>query len=118
MRGRAGLTSPESLEILTWFDPTKARTMRRDVGKLLDRLAAVAGRLDIVSLLEQHPDHGVPFDDWALGLGRPRHARAVRRFRELELEAAKIHAATWDPATDRCDAAEVCTDCIKAKWAA
>ena len=39
MRGRAGLTSPDVLEVLTWLGPTKARTMRRDVGKLLDRTA-------------------------------------------------------------------------------
>jgi len=72
MRGRAGLTSADALEVLTWLEPTKARTMRRDVGKLLDRIATAVRDLDVIELLEQEPDDDVPFQDWALGLGDPR----------------------------------------------
>jgi len=38
-RGRAGVTSPDALEVLTWLEPTKARNLRRHVGKVLDRIA-------------------------------------------------------------------------------
>lgn len=68
MRGRAGLTSPEVLEVLTWLEPTKARTMRREVGRLLDRVAALAVDLDVLDLLERHPRRwcGVPrLGSWA-----------------------------------------------------
>lgn len=114
-RGRAGLTSPAVLEVLTWLDPTKARTMRRDVGKLLDRLATAGRALDIVDLLDQSPDDGVPFHDWALALGRPEHARALIRFREHELLSIKFHIATWDPVAERCAAHQVCPECIRAE---
>lgn len=39
LRGRTGLTSPEALEVLTWLGPSKARTRRRHVSKLLNRVA-------------------------------------------------------------------------------
>lgn len=118
MRGRAGLTSPEALEVLTWLDPTKARTMRRDVGKLLDRVTSVVRNLDIIRLLEQHPDDGVPFHDWALGLGSPRHARAIVNFREFEMWLIRAHIATWDPVSECCGAPDLCSECISAEYAA
>lgn len=117
MRGRAGLTSPDVLEVLTWLDPTKARTMRREVSKLLDRIALAVRSVDINELLEQHPDYGVPFDDWALGLGSPREARALAGFREYELSAIKFHIVTWDAVAERCGAPDLCPDCIRAEYA-
>lgn len=118
MRGRAGLTSPDVLEVLTWLEPTKARTMRREVGKLLDRVAAAAADLDVLDLLERHPDDGVTFQDWALGLGRPRHAQAAARFREFELAAIRFHNATWDPEAGVCGVPALCPECIRAEVAA
>lgn len=118
MRGRAGLTSPDVLEVLTWLDPTKARTMRREVGKLLDRVAAAGADLDVLDLLERHPDDGVTFQDWALGLGRPRHANAVARFREFELAAIRFHNVTWDPEAGVCGVPDLCPECIRTSYAA
>lgn len=118
MRGRAGLTSPDVLEVLTWLEPTKARTMRREVGRLLDRVAAAAVDLDVVDLLERHPDDGVMFQDWALGLGRPRHAQAVAKFREFELAAIRFHNATWDPEAGVCGVPDLCPECIRTSYAA
>lgn len=118
MRGRAGLTSPDVLEVLTWLEPTKARTMRREVGKLLDRVAVAAADLDVLDLLERHPDDGVTFQDWALGLGQLRHAQAVARFREFELVAIRFHNTTWDPDVGVCCMPELCPECIRAEFAA
>ncbi|NMR21490.1 hypothetical protein HIR71_14910 [Cellulomonas fimi] len=62
MRGRAGLTSPDVLEVLTWPEPTRARTMRREVGKVLDRVVVAAADLDVLGLLHNttwNPDVGV-----------------------------------------------------------
>lgn len=118
MRGRAGLTSPDVLEVLTWLEPTKARTMRREVGKLLDRVAAAAVDLDVLDLLERLPDDGVTFQDWALGLGRPRHAQAMAKFREFELAAIRFHNATWDPEAGVCGVPDLCPECIRTSYAA
>lgn len=101
MRGRAGLTAPESLESLTKLERKKARTMRRDVGKLLDRITALAESLDIELLLARYPDDGICFADWSFGLGRPRDAAAMRRFREVELSMIRAHVVTWDPVTEQ-----------------
>lgn len=118
MRGRAGLTSPDALEVLTWLEPTKARTMRRDVGKLLDRVAFAVRNRDIVELREQSSDDGVPFQGWALGLGNPREARAAAGFREFEVSTVRYHVATWDPATERCGGPGMCPQCIRAEYPA
>lgn len=118
MRGRAGLTSPDVVEVMTWLDPSRARTMRRQVGKILDRIASAVRGLDIVELLEQHPDDGVPFADWALGLGNPVAARAVAKFREHELSLIRFHIDTWDPVARRCAVSEWCPECIRAEYAA
>lgn len=118
MRGRAGLTSPDVLEVLTWLEPTKARTMRREVGRLLDRVGAAAVDLDVLDLLESHADDGVTLQDWALGLGRPRHAQAVAKFRGFELAAIRFHNATWDPEAGVCGVPDVCPECIRTSYAA
>lgn len=116
MRGRAGLTAPESLESLTKLEPKKARTMRRDVGKLLDRITAFAPSLDIEMLLARYPDDGICFADWSFGLGRPREAAAMRRFREEELSMIRAHAVTWDPVTEQCRAPDICPECMRAEF--
>lgn len=118
MRGRAGLTSPDVLEVLTWLEPTRARTMRREVGKLLDRVAVAAADLDVLGLLERHADDGVTFQDWALGVGRLRHAQAVARFREFELAAIRFHNTTWVPDVGVCGGSALCPECIRAEFAA
>lgn len=118
MRGRAGLTSPDVLEVLTRLEPSKARTMRREVGRLLDRVAAAAADLDVIDLLERHRDDGVTFQDWALGLGRPKHAQAVATFRAFELSAIRFHNATWDPDAGVCGVPALCPECIRAEFAA
>lgn len=116
MRGRAGLTALESLESLTKLESKKARTMRREVGKLLDRITALAPSLDIEMLLAQYPDDGICFADWSFGLGRPRDAAAMRRFREEELSMIRAHVVTWDPVTEQCGAPDICPECMRAEF--
>jgi hypothetical protein len=118
LRGRAGLTSPEALEVLTWLDPSKARTMRRRVGKLLNRVADHLRTVDIDQLLEDHPGDDVTYEDWVLGLGRPRHAAAARRLRDVELFLTRNHVATWDADAGRCGTPDICPECIRASQGA
>jgi hypothetical protein len=59
-----------------------------------------------------------PWERSTLLAGRQRsRSSSIATVTRGELEAAKVHAATWDAATDQCDAAEVCTACITAGWA-
>lgn len=113
LRGRAGLTSPGALEVLTWLDPSKARTMRRHVGHLLTLVAEHLRTVEIDQVLADYPGDDVPYEDWVLGLGRPRHAVAVRRFRDVELFLTRNHVATWDADAGRCGTPGICPDCIR-----
>ncbi|HPU13759.1 MAG TPA: hypothetical protein PLQ19_08195 [Aeromicrobium sp.] len=113
MRGRAGLTSPDALEALTKFEPRKARTRRREVGMLLDRIAVLAADLDVEMLLAQYPDDGVSFGDCVYGLGSPRQAAAMRNFRDDEVSMVRAHIATWDSVTERCGTPDICPECIR-----
>lgn len=94
------MTSPEALEVLTWPEPSKARCMRRHVGDLLTLVSDHLSSVDIAQVLEDYPGDDGPYEDWVLGLGRPRHAAAVRRFREVELFLTTNHVATWDAKQD------------------
>lgn len=117
-RGRAGITSPDALEVLTWLDHKKARTMRRRVTELLDRMTAFTRDLDLESLLES-ADDGLTFDEWRREHHDSRHASAYRRCREWMLEASRAHALTWDPLTQRCALEPwMCPDCIRDSYAA
>ncbi|UUZ58707.1 hypothetical protein [Nocardioides sp. B-3] len=117
-RGRAGVTSPDAPEILTWLDQTKARTMRRHVAELLDRVAAFARGQGLESLLESEGDD-LAFAEWARELGDSPEASAYRRCREWMLRATRAHALTWDPVTERCALEPwMCPDCIRAENAA
>lgn len=117
-RGRAGVTSPDALEILTWLDQKKARSMRRQVAELLDRVAEFARGLDLESLLESEDDD-LTFDEWLREHRDSRHASAYRRSREWMLELSRAHALTWDPVTERCAFEPwMCPDCIRAGYAA
>jgi hypothetical protein len=117
-RGRAGVTSPDALESLTWLDQTKARTMRRHVVDLLDRVAEFARGLDLQPLLESEGDD-LTFAEWARELGDSPEASAYRRCREWMLQATRAHALTWDPVTQRCALEPwMCPDCIRAENAA
>lgn len=117
-RGRAGVTSPDALEVLTWLEPTKARNLRRYVGKVLDRIANYVRSVDLQDLLDVHADDGLTFDDWVMGLGNPRTAAALRRFREWEVVTARAHALSWDPEIGQCAIAEMCPACVRASFAA
>lgn len=116
-RGRAGVTSPEVLEILTWLAPTKARSMRRHVGEVLDRISGYMRTIDLNRLLDQSDD-SVSFSDWVTALADPRTATTIRRFREWELATLRFHAQTWDSESGQCAVAEMCPACIRETEAA
>lgn len=118
LRGRAGVTSPDALEVLTWLDKKKARSMRRQVTELVERVASFARGLDLEPLLES-ADNELTFDEWLREHPDSRHASAYRRCREWMLEATRAHALTWNPVTERCAVEpRMCPDCIKASSAA
>ena len=118
LRGRAGVTSPDALEVLTWLDRTKARSMRRHVAELLDRVAEFTRGLDLESFLESEGDD-LTFAEWARELGDSPEASAYRRCREWMLKATRAHALTWDPVAERCALEPwMCPDCIRAENAA
>jgi len=78
LRGRAGMTSPDALEGLTWLKPSGARSMRRRVGELLDRVATYSR------------DHA-SLDDTG----------ALRRAREMVWTPFEVAMASRDPAMQR-----------------
>lgn len=117
-RGRAGITSPDALEILTWLDQKKARTMRRTVTELVQRVAEFSRELDLESLLESEDD-GLTFNEWLREHPDSRHASAYRRYREWMLEATRAHALTWDPVAKRCGVEpSLCLACVRDEGAA
>lgn len=102
MRGRAGLTAPDALEVLTWLDPSKSRTMRRTVGTLLDRIAAYAREHG--TQIDEDIQHFVTNDDWTFGefvmiAEDPKLAPTLRRFNQTEQVRIRC------PATDSVDSA-------------
>jgi hypothetical protein len=92
LRGRAGLTSPEALEVLTWLDPSKARSMRRHVGRLLTLVADQLRSVDIDQVVEDYPGDDVPYADWVLGLGG--HAMLLR-FVVSAMSSCSSRGTTW-----------------------
>jgi hypothetical protein len=92
--------------------------MRRHVGDLLTLVSDHLSSVDIAQVLEDYPGDDGPYEDWVLGLGRPRHAAAVRRFREVELFLTTNHVATWDANTRRCGTPDICPECIRASQGA
>lgn len=76
-KGIGGLASPHLAGVVGvphLVEAAKARTMRRDVGKLLYRVAAAVAGLDIFELLAVHSEDGVLFHEWGAEL-RPSPAR-------------------------------------------
>lgn len=85
LRGRAGLTTPGALEVLTWLEPSKARTMRRRVGDLLTRVASYAREygtnVDDDDLAEAHKD-GWTLIELSMMTGDPDKESMLRRWRD------------------------------------
>ena len=86
MRGRAGLTAPDALEVLTWLDPTKSRTMRRTVGALLDRVGAYAREHGIQ--IDPEVNARLARDDWRFDefvmlVGHPELEAKLRWFNQI-----------------------------------
>lgn len=102
MRGRAGLTAPDALEVLTWLDPSKSRTMRRNVAKLLDRVADYARENG--TQIDEDVRQFVAKDDWTFGefmmiLDNPKLAATLRRSNQADQVRIRC------PATDPVDSA-------------
>ncbi|CAN5317869.1 MAG: hypothetical protein ACSLEW_04805 [Nocardioides sp.] len=85
LRSRGGLTTPDALEVLTWLEPSKARTMRRRVGDLLKRVAVYAHQhgtwVDDEDLAEAHQE-GWTLIELSTIASDPAKERMLRRWRE------------------------------------
>lgn len=104
MRGRAGVTTPDALEVLTWLEPTKARTMRRTVGRLLDRIAEYAREHDSLrdaEAMRAARDSEWSFSEFAMISRNPAMAGYLRRFHQdlLLRSRCPVHCAA-DPGAE------------------
>ncbi|MFT4011783.1 MAG: hypothetical protein QM655_17260 [Nocardioidaceae bacterium] len=95
VRGRAGVTTPAALEVLTWLEPAKARTMRRTVGRLLSRVADYARAhhtLQDIEALRAARDSEWTFEEFVMIIGDPDMAGRLRRFHRHMLLTVRCQA--------------------------
>lgn len=113
LRGRAGVTAPAALEVLTWLEPTKARTMRRTLVNLLDRVAAYArahGTLHDDEALRTARDSEWTINEFVMIVRDPLMAQRLRLFHQHMLLIDRCRqghrAADQDGGIDQCPCPE------------
>lgn len=102
MRGRAGMTAPESLERLTWLNPSAARTMRRTVVELMDRITARAKTMDVAELVKALPDDGLTLREYLMTRRDPKMAGRFQKTHDFNRLALRCRDLTWDVEAASC----------------